>query len=647
MLRVLSIAAFAAVFVAPFVVAGQPTDCDLLIAGGRVVDGTGAPAFAADVCVAGDRIAAIGRLAEATAARRLDATGHVVAPGFIDLLGQSEYWVLRDSRVGSKVMQGITTELTGEASFTSVAHAGARRSHPFAAMFDREGVPQWDDLAGYLAVLDAHPATINLGTFISAGGVRESMVGREDRAATPDELRRMEAQVASAMEAGAFGLSTSLQYVPDRFARTDELVALARVAGRYGGSYITHQRSEADAIDESLDEVFRIAREAGVPATIHHLKTAYSQNWGRMPAVLARIEQARRDGLDIAADQYPYVAGSNPLDASLPVWAREGGRDAMVARLKDPATRAKIRTEILTPSSAWENQYLGSGGAEGILVSAVGRAELKRFQGRTLADIAAAEGKDPIDVLMDLITDDDTTGSGVMFFMQEDDVRAALRHPLVMLGTDSGGMAPDSGPPTAGVHPRAWGSAARILAKYVREERLLTLEEAVRKMTSQPAQRMGLWDRGLVRPGALADLVVFDPAAIQDRATFAQPRQYATGVRDVLVNGGLVVDGGRLTAARPGRALRGPGARARSTSAGGTGAASAGPATDVAPVRRVVDDYVGLYRQDTLERWRALFLPSFTATSPAADGGVTVRTLEQFYDAQARGFLRAQAMSET
>ncbi|MGD9902066.1 MAG: amidohydrolase family protein [Vicinamibacterales bacterium] len=620
------------------VTARQPAVCDVLIANGRVVDGTGAAWVAADVCVRGDRLAAVAPRLDAAATRRLDATGLVVAPGFLDLLGQSEYWVLRDPRVGSKVMQGITTELTGEASFTSVAHPGARRAHPFAAMFDREGVPHWDDLAGYLAVLDAHPATINLGTFISAGGVRESVVGRDDRAATAAELARMEAQVTAAMAAGAFGLSTSLQYVPDRFARTDELVALAKVAGRHGGSYITHQRSEADAIDDSLDEVFRIAREAGVPATIHHLKTAYKQNWGRMPKVLARLEQARRDGLDVAADQYPYVAGSNPLDSSLPVWAREGGRAAMVARLKDPATRARIKAEILQPSTTWENQYLGSGGAAGILVSAVGRAELKRYQGRTLDDIAAAEGKDPLDVLMDLIAEDDTTGSGVMFFMHEDDVRAALRHPLVMLGTDSGGMAPDSGPPTAGVHPRAWGSAARILGHYVRDERLLTLEEAIRKMTSQPAQRMGLWDRGIVRPGAFADLVVFDPVTIRDRATFAAPRQYAEGVRHVLVNGQFVVDDGRLTAARPGRALRGPGA--------GRAVAAGAPAADPTPVRRVVDDYVGLYTKEALPRWRDLFLPSFTATSPAAGGGATVRTLDQFYEAQARGFARAATMSE-
>lgn len=542
----------------------QPaSSCDLLIAGGRVVDGTGAPWFAADVCVAADRIVAIEARSTRQARRRLDATGLVVAPGFIDMLGQSEYWVLRDSRVASKIMQGITTELTGEASFTSVGHRNARRLHPFTAMFDAEKVPGFDNLAGYLKVLDSQPATINLGTFVSAGGVRDAVIGREDRAATAAELAEMEAQVEEAMRGGAFGLSTSLQYVPDRFARTDELVALARVAGRFGGSYITHQRSEADEIDASLDEVFRIAREAGVPATIHHLKTAYKQNWGRMPAVLQRLERARAEGLDVAADQYPYTAGSNPLDASLPVWAREGGRPAMVARLNDPATRARIRAEILQPSTTWENQYLGSGGAAGILVSAVARADLKRYQGRTLDDIAKAENKDPLDVLMDVIAADDTTGSGIMFFIDEGDMRAALKHPLVMLGTDSGGMAPDSPPPTAGVHPRAWGSAARILGRYVREERLLTLEEAVRKMTSLPAQRMRLWDRGVVRPGAFADLVVFDPATIADRATFAEPKQFAEGVRFVAVNGRLVVDEGRITAARPGRALRGPGALRR------------------------------------------------------------------------------------
>jgi N-acyl-D-amino-acid deacylase len=543
--------------------ATQGATCDLLISGGRVVDGTGAPWFLADVCVTGERITTIRPQDTAPARRRIDATGLVISPGFIDMLGQSEYWVLRDSRVASKIMQGITTELTGEASFTSVGHTNARRLHPFAAMFDAEKVPGFDNLAGYLRVLDRQPATINLGTFVSAGGVRDSVIGRADRAATSAELEEMQAQVAEAMAAGAFGVSTSLQYVPDRFARTDELIALARVAGRFGGTYITHQRSEGDGIDASLDEVFRIAREAGVPATIHHLKTAYKQNWGRMAAVLQRIERARGHGRDIAADQYPYIAGSNPLDASLPVWVREGGRAAMVKRLTDPATRAKIKAEILQPSTTWENQFLGSGGAAGILVSSVGRADLKKYQGRTLDDISSAEQKDPLDVLMDLIAQDDTTGSGIMFFMNEDDMRLGLKHPLVMLGTDSGGMAPDSPPPTAGVHPRAWGSAARILGKYVRDEKLLSLEDAVRKMTSLPAQRMRIWDRGVIRPGTFADLVIFDPATVRDRATFEQPKQYAEGVRYVAVNGQLVVDDGQITAARPGRALRGPGYRTR------------------------------------------------------------------------------------
>ena len=559
------------------------------------------------------------------------------------MLGQSEYWVLRDSRVASKVMQGITTELTGEASFTAVSHPGARRSHPFAAMFDREGVPAWDDLAGYLRVLDARPATINLGTFVSAGGVREAVIGREDRAATAAELAAMEAQVAAAMEAGAFGLSTSLQYVPDRFARTDELVALARVAGRYGGSYITHQRSEADAIDESLDEVFRIAREAGVPATIHHLKTAYRQNWGRMPQVLARIERARAEGLDIAADQYPYVAGSNPLDASLPVWAREGGRAAMVARLKDPATRAKIKAEILQPSTTWENQYLGSGGAAGILVSAVGRAELKKYQGRTLDDIAKAERKDPLDVLMDLIAEDDTTGSGVMFFMDEDDVRAALKHPLVMLGTDSGGMAPDSPPADrrraparlgiGGAHPgevRARGTAADAGGGGPQDDLAARPADGAVGPRRRPAGR--LRRSGGLRSGD-------DPRPRDVRAAAAVRRGHA-------------LRGGQRPARRRWRTADRGASRPRAARSGASAATSlaspgaAGDAADAA-VRRVVDDYVALYRKDTLAQWRELFLPTFTATSPAADGGVTVRTLDQFYEAQARGFAQAAAMSET
>ena len=535
------------------------TDCDVLLLGGRIVDGSGAPAFRADVCVRGDRIAELGALERRRAPRRLDATGLIVAPGFIDLLGQSEFVIFLDNRAASKVTQGITTEITGEGSTGSAAHRNARHLTLRRAYYDAQGVPEWSDLESYFAAFVKNGSVVNLGTFVTAGGIRDHVIGKANRPATADELETMETQVAEAMEMGAFGLSTSLQYVPDRFASTEELIALAKVAGRYGGSYITHQRSEADQIDASLEEVFRIAREAAVPATIHHLKTAYKQNWGRMPQILARLEKARADGLDVAADQYPYAAASNPLDANFPVWAREGGREALIARLKDSAQRARIKADVLRANRTWENQYLGSDGARGILIARLDNPRLARYQGRTLDEIARTDRKDPLDVLMDLILEDTTTGAGIMFMMREDDVRAALRHPLVALGTDTAGQATDGATGGAFSHPRGWGSATRILGHYVREEGLLTLEEAIRKMTSLPAARMRLWDRGLVRPGLVADLVVFDPATVRDRATFANPKQYSEGMRYVMVNGELVVDDGRITEARPGRPLRGPG----------------------------------------------------------------------------------------
>ena len=538
---------------------GAAADCDVLLAGGRIVDGSGAPAFRGDVCVRGDRIVDLGALEGRSSARRLEVTGLIVAPGFIDLLGQSEFVIFLDNRAASKITQGITTEVTGEASTGSAAHRNARHLTLRRAYYDSQGVPEWNDLEGYFAAFLQNGSAVNLGTFVAAGGIRDHVIGKTNRPATAGELETMERQVAEAMEMGAFGLSTSLQYVPDRFASTEELIALARVAGRYGGSYITHQRSEADQIDASLDEVFRIAREAQVPAMIHHLKTAYKQNWGRMPQILARLEKARAEGLDVAADQYPYTAASNPLDANLPIWAREGGRDALLARLKDPAQRARIKTDVLRSDSTWENQYLGSDGARGILIARLDNPTLKPYQGRTLDEIARTDRKDPLDVLMDLILEDTTTGAGIMFMMREDDVRAALRHPLVALGTDTSSQATDGATAGAFSHPRGWGSATRILGHYVREEGLLTLEEAIRKMTSLPAARMKLWDRGLVRPGFMADLAVFDPATVRDRSTFANPKQYSEGVRYVMVNGGLVVDDGRITDARPGRALRGPG----------------------------------------------------------------------------------------
>jgi N-acyl-D-amino-acid deacylase len=365
----------------------------------------------------------------------------------------------------------------------------------------------------------------------------------------------MEAAVAQAMEDGALGLSTSLLYVPSSFASTGEIIALAKVARRYGGSYITHQRDEGDGIDESLDEVFKIAREAGIQTEIYHLKTAGVRNFGRMPAVLKRIEGAREQGLDVSADVYPWTASSNSLHASLPVWAREGTREAMIKRLQDPAVRVRVREELEKEGSDWP------GGAR-ILVTDTLDPALSKYEGRKLDEIAQAEGKNPVDALLDIVVADQGNTSKITFSMGEDDVRAALRHPLVSMCTDSGASATDGIFSKERNHPRGWGSAARILGRYVREEKLLTLEEAIRKMTSQPASRMRLQDRGLLRPGYFADLVAFDPATVIDRSTYENPWQYSAGIPFVAVNGLLVVDDGQITAARPGRVLRGPGWRA-------------------------------------------------------------------------------------
>ncbi|HEX9147687.1 MAG TPA: D-aminoacylase [Thermoanaerobaculia bacterium] len=539
----------------PLAAAPASTTFDMIFAGGHVVDGTGAPWFRADVGIAGDRIAAVGDLSRAAAKRRVDVSRLVVAPGFIDMLGQSEYNVLVDNRAASKITQGITTEITGEGS--AIAPLNARMIADRKDAWSRYGVtPDWTTLAGYWKAFERARPALNLGTFVGAGGVRDLVVGKDDRAATPSELAAMETAVARAMEEGAFGLSTSLAYVPDRFASTEEIIALAKVAARYGGTYITHQRDEGDGIDASLDEVFSIAREARIPAQIYHLKTAGKRNWGRMPAVLRRLEQARAEGLDVSANQYPWVASANALSASLPLWAREGGREKLLARLRDPSARARVRADFPRNNPDWPDQP-----GSRILITTVLKPELKKYEGKTIAEIARAEEKDPLDVLMDLVIADNANVGRVTFSMSEEDVKAALAHPLVSMGTDSGARAEDGIYSLEKSHPRAWGSTARILGKYVREEKVLTLEEAVRKMTSLPASRMGLADRGIVRPGMAADVVVFDPATVRERSTYADPLHYSEGIPFVCVNGQLVVDGGRITGARPGRALKGPGYR--------------------------------------------------------------------------------------
>ena len=537
---------------------------DLVITGGRVVDGTGAPWVRTDVGIRGDRIVAIGNLDASDAVTHIDATGLVVAPGFIDMLGQSEFNVLVDNRAASKITQGITTEVTGEGD--SIAPLNERMIAARAETYEHFGISaDWRTLDEYFTRLETRtrPA-INIATFVGAGGLREYVIGTEDRAATPDELEQMKQLVAEAMEDGALGVSSSLQYMPDRFASTEELIELARVAGRYGGIYITHQRSEGNSIFESLDEVFAVAEGADIPAEIWHLKAAYRANWGRMPDVLERIEAARARGLDITANQYPYPAASNSLDACLPLWVREGGVDQMLERLQDPAQRDRIREEMADPDvTTWENQYYGSGGGDGILVTGVLNEELRQYEGLTINEIATMMDTDPRDAIMNLVVADRGATDCITFIMDEDDVRAALSHPLVSIDTDSAARAEDGPLSESKSHPRAWGTFARILGRYVRDEKLLTLEEAIRKMTSRPAGRVNLHDRGILRPGFAADVTIFDPSTIRDVATFDDPNRYSEGVRYVVVNGRVVLSEGRMTDERPGRGLRGPGYRVR------------------------------------------------------------------------------------
>ena len=539
-----------------------PSRFDIVITGGRVVDGTGAPWIRADVGIAGDRIEAIGALQREDARTVIDASDLVVAPGFIDMLGQSEFALLVDGRVASKVYQGVTTEITGEgksiAPLTDAMATEARREYEhFGLTLD------FRTLADYFRRVEtrAHP-TINIGTFVGAGGVRAYVMGREDTPASPADLQRMRELVAQAMRDGALGVSSSLQYVPDRFASTDELVALAEVAAAQGGIYITHQRSESAQIDRSLDEVFTIAERAHTPAEIWHLKVAYRPNWGRMADVLRRIEEARAQGLDVTADMYPYTRASNGLDACLPLWARQGGLEPMLARLRDPAVRERVKREMDDPTATgWENQWHGAGGGDGVMLASVLNPELRPYEGMTLTEIGRRMGKDPRDALMDLVIEDRGESDCILAIMDERDVRTALAHPLVAVGTDSAAKAEDGPLAASKSHPRGWGSFPRILGHYVRDERLLPIEEAIRKITSRPAARVRLHDRGILRPGFKADVTIFDPATIRDVSTFDDPTHYAVGVRHVIVNGRPVLTDGRITDARPGQVLRGPGYR--------------------------------------------------------------------------------------
>jgi dihydroorotase/N-acyl-D-amino-acid deacylase len=537
---------------------GPGAEHDILLLGGWIVDGTGNPRYRGDVVIAGDRIAAVGWIPGAQARDTIDVTGLVVAPGFIDMLGQSETDVLIDNRLLSKVTQGITTEVTGEGSSVApLTDALVARDSAYLKRYHLD--VDWRDLDGWFRRLERSGATVNLATFVGATQVRRVVIGDADRQPNAEELARMVALVDTAMRQGALGLSTSLIYAPAVYASTAELIALARAARRHGGIYATHIRNEGERIDQALDEALRIAREADIPVEVWHLKVAGRPSWGRMPHVLARIDSAREAGVDITADQYSYTASATSLDASIPAWAHDGGRDSLLSRLRDPRRRRAIRDSMLTGEARGEMMYRGAGGAEGILIASVYADSLRHLQGQRVADVARARGADPLETLFDLLLADDARTGAIYFSMNEDDLQAAMVKDWVAVNTDYSGVAPDG--PFADIrpHPRSYGSFTRILGRYVRDLRLLPLEHAVRKMTSLAAQRVGLRDRGLLRAGAFADITVFDPLTVRDRATFEDPHQPSAGIHHVFVNGQAVLRDGALTTARPGRGLRGPG----------------------------------------------------------------------------------------
>jgi N-acyl-D-amino-acid deacylase len=545
----------------PATIAAQTSQFDLIIRNGHIIDGTGSPWYSGDVAVRDGRIAAVGSLVGATARQTIDAAGKVVAPGFIDMLGQSDLSILVNPHLPSKIFQGITTEITGEGGSAAPLNdsiiAAGRLGYEWLKI-----EPDWRTFGEYFARLERQKIGINVAHYVGATQVRRMVLGDDDRDPNADELRRMRDLVASAMRDGAVGLSTSLQYPPAPYAETDEIIALAREAARYGGVYATHMRSESDEILPALDEAIRIGREARIPVEIWHLKVAGTRNWGRMREVLSRIDSARASGVDIAADTYAYTAWFNSLSAMVPPWAHDGGTARLLERLRDPAARKRMRRDMETPGSWENNAWKEIAGPEAILIGAVQNQKLRPLQGRTLADVAKQRKTDPITTLLDLLVEDNALTSVAVFGMAEPDVVLALKHPWVSINNDSEGTAPEGLLGEAHPHPRAYGTFPRILRKYVREEKQLTLEDAIRKFTSLAAQRMRLDDRGVLKAGMWADIVIFDPAQVRDRATFDKPNQLSEGMQWVLVNGVPVIADGKATGALPGKVLRGRGFRA-------------------------------------------------------------------------------------
>ncbi|HEX4485097.1 MAG TPA: D-aminoacylase [Terriglobales bacterium] len=531
---------------------------DLVITNGHIIDGTGSPWYSGDIGIRGGKVASIGNLKDSPRAKTIDAAGKVVAPGFIDMLGQSEATILVEPRLPSKIYQGITTEITGEGGSAAPLNDAIVKTD--RASYDHYKIdPDWRTFRQFFAHLEKQGMGINLASYVGATQVRRVVLGDNDVQPTPAQLDQMKELVRAAMKDGAVGVSTSLMYAPAPYAKTEELIALAGASAPFGGIYATHMRNESDSVLDSIDEAARIGKEAHVPVEIWHLKTAGKQNWGRMPEVVAKINALRAAGVDIAADTYAYPAWFNSFSAFIPAWAHDGGDAKMIERLKDPAMRTRIRKDMTTPSKDWDNEWMEINGPEDILIGVVQNPKLLPMQGKRLSEVAKIWNKDPLDALMDFLIEDNAATGVAVFGMSEPDVVLALQQSWVSIDNDSSGTSTEGILGQEHPHPRAYGTFPRILRKYVREEKKLTLEDAIRKFSALPAQRVRLTDRGVLKACMWADIVVFDPATVRDRADFENPNQLSEGMEYVLVNGVPVIDQGKMTGALPGKVLRGAG----------------------------------------------------------------------------------------
>lgn len=546
----------------PFVTMGQApaqsASFDVIIRGGTVYDGTGGAPVRSDVGIRGDHIAAVGNLKSATAPVVLDARGMAIAPGFINMLSWSTESLIVDGRSQSEVRQGVTTQIFGEGESMGPLNERIKK-RMIAEQGDIKYEIPWTTLAEYLTYLEKRGVSQNVASFIGATTIREYVIGLEDKPPTPKQLDEMRELVRREMEAGALGIGSSLIYAPAFYARTEELIELCKVASKYKGKYISHMRNEANKLTEAVEELIRISREAGIPAEIYHLKAAGQRNWPKMNKVIAMVEAARRAGLKITADMYTYPAGATGLNASLPPWALDGGYESLFKRLQDPATRQKIADAVRTPTDEWENLYLNAGSPDRVLLVGFKTERLKPLTGKTLEEVAKMRGKDPVETIMDLMLEDRSRVDTVYFQMSEENIKQQIRQPWVSFGSDGASQATEGVFLKSNPHPRSYGNFVRLLGKYVREEKVISLQEAIRRLTGLPATNLGLDHRGFLKPGMFADVVVFDPATIADRATFDRPHQYAVGVKHVFVNGIQVMKDGEHTGAKPGRALWGPG----------------------------------------------------------------------------------------